>query len=251
MRPAFGTLEWGKNNNGVLTRTERIHFLRNMAFLAAREATDVIGAKLGLLKPINLDLADLAPPHTRMVRDAEAFAHDTHTQDLLSHAYRTYYFGAMLGAYRKLKYDREAYFTAAILHDIGLTESRIAPLKQCCFAVSGGRQARDFLLGKDHPAAKAQIVGDAISAHLNLHLPIRKYGEVASLVAKGAVCDLFGFEKRRVPEKFKSDLLRAYPAGDIQAALLSKEELALGSRLDFGRKLSGGLRERIWIHDIK
>jgi len=251
MRPAFGTLEWGKKNNGVLTRIERVHFLRNMAFLAAREVTDVIRAKLGLLKPVNLELSDLAPPDTRMVEDAEELARDTHTQDLLAHGYRSYYFGAMLAAYRKLKYDREVYFAAAILHDIGLTESRIAPLQQCCFAVSGGRQARDFLLSKDHPAVKAQIVGDAISAHLNLHLPVRKYGAVASLVAKGAVCDLFGFEKRRLPERFKSDLLRTYPAGDLQAALLSKEELAPGSRLDFGRKLSGGLPERIWIHDIK
>jgi hypothetical protein len=251
MRPVFGTLEWGKKNNGVLTRTERLHFLRNMAFLAAREVTDIVRTKLGLLKPVNLELSDLTPPDTRMVKDAEELARDTHTQDLLSHAYRSYYFGAMIAAYRKLKYDSEVYFTAAILHDIGLTESRIAPLKQCCFAVSGGRQARDFLLNKDHPAVKAQIVGDAISAHLNLHLPVRKYGAVASLVAKGAVCDLFGFEKRRLPEKFKSDLLGTYPAGDLQAALLSKEELAPGSRLDFGRKLSGGLPERIWIHDIK
>ena len=251
MRPVFGTLEWGKKNNGILTRTERLHFLRNMAFLAGREVTDVARTKLGLLKPVNLELSDLTPPDTRMVKDAEELARDTHTQDLLSHAYRSYYFGAMIAAYRKLKYDSEVYFTAAILHDIGLTESRIAPLKQCCFAVSGGRQARDFLLNKDHPAVKAQIVGDAISAHLNLHLPVRKYGAVASLVAKGAVCDLFGFEKRRLPEKFKSDLLRTYPAGDLQAALLSKEELAPGSRLDFGRKLSGGLPERIWIHDIK
>ena len=117
--------------------------------------------------------------------------------------------------------------------------------------MSGGHQAHNFLLSKDHPAAKAQIVGDAISAHLNLHLPVRKYGEVASLVAKGAVCDLFGFEKRKLAEKFKSDLLRAYPAGDLQVALLSNEEMAPGSRLDIGRKLSGGLPERIWIHDIK
>jgi hypothetical protein len=251
MKPAFGTLEWSKKNNGVLTRTEQFHFLRNMAFLAAREVTDVIRAKLGLLKPVNLDLSDLAPPDTRMVKDTEEFARDTHTQDLLSHGYRTYYFGAMIAAYRKLKYDKEVYFSAAILHDIGLTESRISPLTQCCFAVSGGHQAHNFLLSKDHPAAKAQIVGDAISAHLNLHLPVRKYGEVASLVAKGAVCDLFGSEKRKLPEKFKSDLLRAYPAGDLQAALLSNEEMAPGSRLDIGRKLSGGLPERIWIHDIK
>src|SRR5882757_9297581 len=124
MRPAFGTLEWGDKNNGVLTRTERLHFLRNMAFLAAREVTDAIRAKLGLLKPVGLELSDLTPPDTRMVKDAEQLAHDTHTRDLLSHSYRTYYFGTMLAAYYKLTYDREAYFSAAILHDIGLTESR-------------------------------------------------------------------------------------------------------------------------------
>jgi len=33
--------------------------------------------------------------------------------------------------------------------------------------------------------------------------------------------------------------------------LLSDEELAAGTRLHFGRKLFGGLPERIWIHDIK
>src|SRR5271155_599671 len=211
MRPRFGTLEWGERNNGVPTRSERFRFLRNMAFLAAREATDAIRTKLGLLKPVNLELSDLAPPDTRIVKDAEEYAGATHTQDLLSHAYRTYYFGAMLAAYYKLKYDRESHFAAALLHDIGLTESRIAPLKQCCFAVSGGRQALDFLLDKHHPPAQAQVVGDAISAHLNLHVPAPEYGEIASLVAKGAVCDLFGFEKRKLPEKFKSDLLRAHP----------------------------------------
>ena len=251
MRPRFGSLEWGKRSNGVLTRSERFRFLRNMAFLAAREATDVIRTKLGLLKPVNLELTDLAPPDTRMVKDAEEYAGATHTQDLLSHAYRTYYFGAMLGVHYKLKYDRESHFAAALLHDIGLTESRIAPLEQCCFAVSGGRQARDFLLDKHHPPAQAQVVGDAISAHLNLHVPAREYGEIASLVAKGAVCDLFGFEKRKLPESFKSELLRAYPAGDIRAALQSDKELAAGSRLDIGRKLFGGLPERIWIHDIE
>src|SRR5882757_11074693 len=128
MRPAFGTLEWGERDNGVLTRAEQVHFLRNMAFHAVREMTDVIRANLGLLKPANLELSDLAPPDTRMVKDTEEFARDTHTQDLLSHGYRTYYFGAMIAAYHKLKYDKEAYFSAAILHDIGLTESRISPL---------------------------------------------------------------------------------------------------------------------------
>src|ERR1700694_332344 len=126
MQPLFGTFEWSKKNNGVLTRTERLHFLRNMAFLAAREVTEGIRAKLGLLKPLHLALSALAPPDTRMVKEAEQLAHDTHTRDLLSHAYRSYYFGAMLAAHRKLSYDRATHFAAALLHDIGLTESRIA-----------------------------------------------------------------------------------------------------------------------------
>jgi HD domain len=251
MRAKFGTLEWGERSCGVLTRPERFHFLRNMAFLAAREVTDVVRTKLGLLKPIKLELADLAPPDTRMVKDVEEHADATHTRDLLSHSYRTYYFGAMLAAYHKFKYDRETFFAAALLHDLGLTESRIAPLTQCCFAVSGGRQARTFLVDKHHPTAQAQVVGDAISAHLNLYVPVRQYGEVASLVAKGAVCDIFGFEKRKLPERFKSDLLRSYPAGDMRAALLSEEPLARDTRLDIGRQLSGGLPEHIWIYDIK
>jgi len=251
MQPRFGTLAWGERNNGVLTRAERLHFLRNMAFLAAREMTDVIRTKLGLLKPLNLELSDLRPPDTRMVKDAEEYASATHTRDLLSHSYRTYYFGAMLAAYHKFKYDRETHFAAALLHDIGLTESRNVPLKQCCFAVSGGHQVRDFLLDKRHPPAQAQVVGDAISAHLNLHVPAREYGEVAALVAKGAVCDLFGFEKRKLPERFKSELLSAYPVGDLRAALQSDKELVTGSRLNIGKKLFGGLPERIWLHDIE
>jgi len=70
-------------------------------------------------------------------------------------------------------------------------------------------------------------------------------------VPKGAVCDLFGFEKRKLPERFKSDLLRRYPAGDMRAALLSEEPPARDTRLDIGRQLSGGLPEHIWIYDIK
>jgi hypothetical protein len=251
MHPKFGTLEWSKKNNGALTPTERLHFLRNMAFLVAREASDAVREKLGLLKPVDLDFSDLAPPDTRMAKDAEVFARETHTQDLLSHGYRTYYFGAILASYGGLNYDKELHFAAAVLHDIGLTDSRAVPLKACCFAVSGGRQVHDFLICKGHPPEKAQIIGDAISAHLNLHLPVREYGEVAALVAKGAVCDLFGFGKRRVSANFKKDLLRARPAGNMHDALLSKEQMAPGSRLDFGRKLTGGLPERLWIQDIR
>jgi hypothetical protein len=135
MQPTLGTLEWGKKNNGVLTRTEPGSISAQHGVPCCPRSADVIRAKLGLLKPVNLDFSDLTPPDTRVAKDAEEFAYDTHTQDLLSQGYRAYYFGAMIAAYRKLKYDKEMYFSAAILHDIGVTESRLTPLTQCCFAV--------------------------------------------------------------------------------------------------------------------
>src|SRR5712691_11163513 len=115
MQPRFGTLDWGQRRNGVLTRAERLHFLSNMALLAVREAIDIIRTTLGVMRRVNLELSDLAPPDTRIVKDAEEYARATHTQDLLSHAYRTYYFGAMLAAYQRLSYDRETHFAAALL----------------------------------------------------------------------------------------------------------------------------------------
>ncbi len=182
-----------------------------------------------------------------MVKDTEEFARDTPTQDLLSHGYRTYYFfGAMIAAYRKLKYDKEVHFSAAILHDIGLTELRISPLTQCCFAVSGGHQALS--------RAKVTRPQSPNSWRRNFGTP--QFAFACSQVRRGGFTGgercrlrLVWFEKRKLSEKFKSDLLRAYPAGDLQAALRSN--MAPGSRLDIGRKLSGRLPERIWIHDIK
>jgi hypothetical protein len=129
MSPKFGTLEWSKKNNGVLTPAERFHFVRNMAFLAAREALDAIRDKFGLLKPVDLDFPDCAPPDTQMARDAEVFARETHTQDLLAHGYRTYYFGTILGSYSKLTYDRELYFagSARASTSTGILRSMIRP----------------------------------------------------------------------------------------------------------------------------
>lgn len=237
MRPKFGSLEWGLKTCGIMTAKEKILFLRNLAFLEASKASDALREKLGLIKPIGVELSVLTPPDTRMAKDAESFAVETHTKDLLFHSYRTYYFGALLGIYHKISYDKELLFTAAILHDLGLTESRATPLKECCFAVSGGKQVRDFLLSKKHEEEKVKIVGEAISAHMNFHLTVDDYGPVAALLTKGAVCDILGFETRKIRQDFKESLTRAYPKGDLARALLTGVPMAPGSRLDFYRSL--------------
>jgi len=155
------------------------------------------------LEAVDLEFSDFAPPDTRMAKDAEVFARETHTQDLLSHGYRTYYFGAILASYGRLRYDKELHFAAAVLHDIALTDSRAVRLKHVALPSAAVVRFTTFSYAKGTRLRKPRLSGTQSPPHLNLHLPVREYGEVAALVAKGAVCDLFGFEKRRVSANLK------------------------------------------------
>ena len=250
MQAQFGSFEWGAPRNGRLSRIEKLTCIRTLAFLAVREATDVVRAACGLVRPAEAELGDLAPPDSRLVKETEQHARETHSKTLLFHCYRTYYFGRLLSAYDRIKCDPELLFATAMLHDLAIANSASVSVKDCCFAVSGGRQAYAFLITKDYPPETAEVVRDAISAHVNLHLPVKRYGEVAALVTKGAVCDVFGFERRRLGNRFKADLLRTFPPGDLKGALLAPEDIAPDTRLAFYSGLSGGLPEHFWTQSF-
>lgn len=250
MRAKLGTLEWGLKQGGATSTSNKILLLRNLAIIAAREATDAIRERLGLLKVHSCDFSALKIPDTRLTRDAESFACETQASDLLLHSYRTYYFSLFFADHHQMTFDQELLFAAAILHDTGLTGASPLPVHRCCFAVSGGKCAEDYLLGKSHSPEKVRVVADAISAHLNLHVPAHEYGPVAYLVAKGATCDAFGFGRRRIDRKFSAELLRKYPRGDVYAALLKGVEMAPESRPAFFEKLTGGLPDRIWLDEL-
>src|SRR5580658_770007 len=246
MQSRFGSFEWGATRDGKLSRIEKLSCIRTLAFLAVREATDVVRSACGLLRPEEARLEDLAPPDSRLARDTEQHVRETHSEALLFHCYRTYYFARLLSAYDRIKCDSEVLFATAMLHDIAIANSATVSVKHCCFAVSGARQAYEFLVARKHPPETAEVVRDAISAHVNLHLPVKRYGEVAALVTKGAVCDVFGFERRRLGNRFKADLLRTFPPGDLKGALLAPEDIAPDTRLAFYSGLSGGLPEHFW-----
>jgi hypothetical protein len=108
MRAQFGSFEWGDPKDGKLSTGEKLKCIRTMAFLVAREATDVGRSALGLLRPVDGRLADLAPPDSRLVKETEQHVVETHSKTLLFHCYRTYYFGRLLSAYDRIKCNRPA-----------------------------------------------------------------------------------------------------------------------------------------------
>jgi hypothetical protein len=215
----MGTLAWGDGNGGELSRPEKIRLVRNLAFVQVRDVVDAIGQRLGWLRPAAISLDEMAPPETALARDAMQLAVETHDQALLFHSWRTYYFGAMLAAHERIEYDRALFFSAAILHDIGLTNGHSPRLCDCCFALSGGARVRDYLQAKGHPKEVGDKVGDAVALHLNGWVSKSRHGAVAHLVSRGAGCDLFGAGRHRLEEASLAQVLKRYPRDGVIEAL--------------------------------
>jgi hypothetical protein len=84
-------------------------------------------------------------------------------------------------------------------------------------ALSGGDRVDAYLREKGHSGEVAHQVGDAIAIHLNTWVPIRRYGAEAHPVSRGAMCDLFGADRRRLPHDSLVQILRRNPrAGMIE-----------------------------------
>lgn len=239
-RPAMGTMAWGRGRAGALGLGEKLRLIGNLGYLQVREAVDGIRHEVGLLRTSTIELNDLLPPDTSLVRDALGFAEETQQQALLFHSWRTYLFGVLLAAHEEIPVDRSLLFAAAILHDTGLTSGHTPQVTERCFALSGGDRVDAYLREKGHPHEVAYQVGDAIAIHLNAWVSVKRYGAEAHLVSRGAVCDLFGAGRRRLPHDSLVQILRLYPrAGMIEGLRFETAVHPAGSRPAVMTRLAG------------
>ncbi|MBZ9772443.1 HD domain-containing protein [Mesorhizobium sp. CO1-1-8] len=237
----MGNLLWGEGSAGELNTMEKVRVVSNIAYLQVREACDAIRQRTGFLQPRPVALDDLEPPRDALVEDALGLAVQTHQEALLFHSWRVYFFGSLLAAHERIRFDRSLFFASAILHDLGLTQGHSPDLCDCCFALSGGRRARDYLRAKGHPAEVGKRVGDAIALHLNAWVSKKQYGAEAHLVSRGAVCDLFGAGRRRLASETVAKLLERFPReGAIEALRYETAKHKSGTRPALMTALTGG-----------
>jgi hypothetical protein len=237
--PALGTLSWAVKTGGALSYRDKLRVLRNLAFIQAREFSDILAHRVGLLRPTDIPVSALAPPDSRLVKDAERLAIELQEPGLLSHSYRVYYLGALIASYDRLAYDRELLCGAAMLHDIALVAAAKVTPEECCFAVAGARHAQDYLVACGHAPARSAAIAEAIALHLNLHVPAKQHGPEAFLLSRGAVCDVFGAGRRRIGRRTLSQLLAQYPRERLAEVLRFESRHAPGSRPDFLSRLGG------------
>ena len=147
-------------------------------------------------------------PDSKLARQITEIVQDTETPLLFHHSSRVYYFGALAGTYRGLKFDPELLYAGAMFHDMGLTPRHSSPNER--FEVDGANAARDFLRGHGISEAEIDTVWMAIALHTTPGIPQYMHPVVALLTA-GVEMDVLGLAYPEYRDRAREAIVRSYP----------------------------------------
>ncbi|HYN93554.1 MAG TPA: HD domain-containing protein, partial [Pilimelia sp.] len=203
-----GTHTWVQRTGGQLSGTERRSLVGP---LVSAHATNTIG-RLSMLVRLNsgrrtrISPAQLTAPRSALTHAAEAQARRRLSPALLNHSYRTFAFGAALGALKKLTVDREVLFAAAMLHDVGLP----SPVPDVDFTLGSARIARDVAEEVGLSSAATETLRTAITLHHSPDVTLAD-GPVAYLLSAGAALDVVGLRCWQLPPDLLTAVVRQHP----------------------------------------
>src|SRR3979411_1652795 len=135
-------------------------------------------------------IADVRIPDSKLAGEVTELVRDTESPLLFHHSSRVYYFGALAGQHRGLRFDPELLYAGAMFHDMGLTARYSSAQER--FEVDGANAARDFLRSHRIPQADVDTVWTAIALHTTPGIP-RHMHPVVALVTAGGQVDGLGF----------------------------------------------------------
>jgi hypothetical protein len=147
-------------------------------------------------------------PDSKLAREVTELVRDTEPSLLFNHSTRVYYFGALAGKRRGLKFDTELLYVAAMFHDMGLTPKYAS--KSNRFEVDGANTAREFL--RQHNIAQQEIdtVWTAIALHTTPGIP-EFMQPVIALLTNGVEMDVLGIAYSEFSDADREAVVAAYP----------------------------------------
>jgi HD superfamily phosphodiesterase len=154
----------------------------------------------------NADIVSI--PDSKLAREITAVVRDTVTPVLFHHSSRVFYFGALAGRHRGLKFDPELLYAGAMFHDMGLMPRHSSPNER--FEVDGANVARDFLHGHGISEAEIDTVWTAIALHTTPGIPPHMHPVVALLTA-GVEMDVLGFGYTGYSDGEREAIVRLHP----------------------------------------
>ncbi len=156
-------------------------------------------------------IAGIRVPDSAMARAATQLVRDTEDDLLYNHSRRVFFWGALTGQRRGLKYDPELLYMGAMFHDMGLTEPySSADLR---FEVDGANAARDFLKGYGVPERDIEDVWAAIALHTTPGVPEHMRPTIA-LVTAGVEMDVLGIGYDEFSHQHRDHVCAHHPRED-------------------------------------
>jgi hypothetical protein len=171
-----------------------------------------------------LTIDGIRVPDSSLARAITQLVRDTESPLLFHHSSRVYYWGALAGKRRRLKFDHELLYAGAMFHDIGLTPAHSSAHER--FEVDSANAARDFLRSRGIGQHDIDTVWTAIALHTTPGVPQHMHPVVA-LVTAGVEMDVLGLaygetsdaQREAVvhahprPRQFKEDIIQAFYDG--------------------------------------
>jgi hypothetical protein len=153
-------------------------------------------------------IAGVPIPTSKLAREITELVMDTESPLLFQHSSRVYYWGALAGKLRGLRFDPELLYAGAMFHDMGLTDQHSSADER--FEVDGANAARDFL--RSHGIAQHDIetVWTAIALHTTPGIPQHMHPVVA-LVTAGVEMDVLGLSYVEYSDAEREAVVHAHP----------------------------------------
>jgi HD domain len=157
---------------------------------------------------INVDGVTI--PDSQLSRAITDFVRDTESPLLFHHSSRVYYFGALAGKHRGLKFDPELLYCGCMFHDMGLTPKHSSTNER--FEVDGANSARDFLKTYGISQQDIDVVWTAIALHTTPGIPQHMHPVIA-LVTAGVEMDVLGLTYAEYSDVEREAVVAAHPRG--------------------------------------
>jgi HD superfamily phosphodiesterase len=153
-------------------------------------------------------ISGVTVPDSKLAREATELVRGTESPLLFNHSTRAYYFAALAGKKRGLKFDSELLYIAAIFHDMGLTPRYSSETDR--FEVDGANAARAFMSQHKIPQRELDTVWTAIALHTTPGIP-QYMDPVIALLTNGVEMDVLGFAYSEFADADREAIVAAYP----------------------------------------
>jgi hypothetical protein len=183
---------WGPE---TLSVRDKVCFLPDVAARLGSTLLGLAAYRLGKRGPSlspNMD-----PPPTAWATTAESHSRDVLWPEFYDHSLRTWCFGLALAQADGVVLDKELFYVAAMLHDIGLRK----PIADRCFTYAGAEAAESTAPPRT-PRAGIEQVKTAILAHIDIRVPKNPLGHY---LQAGSLLDLAGTRITAVDPRILSE----------------------------------------------